>query len=207
LKQQVSETAPRKPAARERILAAARKDFFAHGFRGVTMDDLAASLGMSKKTLYAHFPSKKNLLEALLVDKFQRIEGDLQAVMPKRDAGVLDALHQLLATIQRHAAEIQPPFLRDIQRDAPDLFHLVERRRQYFLENYFGELLGRGRKTGAIRKDVPVKLIIEILLAAVNAIVNPARLQELGLTPQTAIPAIVNVVLEGAIAKRGKSPR
>jgi len=193
--------------ARDRILAAARKDFFAHGFRRVTMDDLAASLGMSKKTLYAHFPSKNALLHALVLDKFQRIEADLQEVTREQRSDVLEALHQLLATIQRHAAEIQPPFLRDIQRDAPEVFHLVERRRQYFIEHYFGELLSQGRKTGIIRKDVPVNLVIEILLAAVSAIVNPVRLQELGLTPKTAISAIITIVLEGAIAKKGKSPR
>ena len=57
-------TAPiaRPPAggepAHRRIVAGARRYFFAHGFRGVTMDDLAAELAMSKKTLYAHFPEQ-----------------------------------------------------------------------------------------------------------------------------------------------------
>jgi len=171
------------------------------------MDDLAASLGMSKKTLYAHFPSKNALVEALMLEKFQWIEADLQEVTREHGADVLEALHQLLTTIQRHVTEVQPPFLRDLQRDAPEIFHLVERRRQYFIEHYFGSLLSHGRKTGIIRKDVPIRLVIEILLAAVNAIVNPARLQELGLTPKTAISAIITVVLEGAIAKKGKSPR
>jgi len=53
---------PAAAAARRRILAGARRHFFANGFRRVTMDDLAAELGMSKKTLYAHFPSKQHLL-------------------------------------------------------------------------------------------------------------------------------------------------
>ena len=56
---------PIEGATRARILAAAREHFFAHGFRRVTMDDLAQELGMSKKTLYAHFPSKTALLEAM----------------------------------------------------------------------------------------------------------------------------------------------
>jgi AcrR family transcriptional regulator len=40
------------------VIAAARRQFFVHGFRRVSMDDLAAELRMSKKTLYACFPSK-----------------------------------------------------------------------------------------------------------------------------------------------------
>ncbi|MGH7853681.1 MAG: helix-turn-helix domain-containing protein, partial [Candidatus Binatia bacterium] len=51
------------PAA-QRIVVAARNHFFAHGFRSVTMDDLADEVGMSKKTLYAAFPSKLDLLQA-----------------------------------------------------------------------------------------------------------------------------------------------
>ncbi|HBH79164.1 MAG TPA: TetR family transcriptional regulator, partial [Nitrospira sp.] len=41
-------------AATRRVVAVARRQFLAHGFRSVSMDDLAAELGMSKKTLYAY---------------------------------------------------------------------------------------------------------------------------------------------------------
>src|ERR1041384_4810709 len=54
-------------AHRQRIVAAARAHFFSHGFRSVTMDDLAAELGISKKTLYAHFPGKMRV-ERFLAD-------------------------------------------------------------------------------------------------------------------------------------------
>jgi len=53
---------------RQRIVEAARTHFFSHGFRRVTMDDLAAELAISKKTLYAYFPSKTALLEDVLAD-------------------------------------------------------------------------------------------------------------------------------------------
>ena len=51
---------------RQRIVEAARAHFLSHGFRSVTMDDLATELGISKKTLYTHFPGKFDLLEAVL---------------------------------------------------------------------------------------------------------------------------------------------
>src|ERR671925_2218500 len=82
-------------SASHRIVTAARRHYFAHGFRGVTMDDLAEELGMSKKTLYASFPSKLDLLQAVLVDKFRSVEADLDRVMSS-SKDVLDALHQLL---------------------------------------------------------------------------------------------------------------
>ncbi len=51
-------------ASRQLIVEAARAHFFSHGFRSVTMDDLADELGVSKKTLYALFPSKINVAVA-----------------------------------------------------------------------------------------------------------------------------------------------
>ena len=65
---------------RQRIVDAARGHFFSHGFRSVTMDDLAVELGISKKTLYAYFPGKFDLLEAVLADKLTGVEATLKEV-------------------------------------------------------------------------------------------------------------------------------
>jgi AcrR family transcriptional regulator len=196
---------PGAHAARQRILAAARQHFFAHGFRGVTMDDLAAELGMSKKTLYAHFPGKTALLEAMLLDKFRGLEADLRPITAECSAGFATALHRLLATLQRHIDEIKPPFIRDIQRECPELFQVVESRRRELIERHFGKLLTEGRRQGLVRRDVPVHLMIEILLAAAQAIMNPPRMLELGLTPRTGAGAIISVILEGVLMPEGRS--
>src|ERR1035437_2727022 len=55
------------PPPSRRILDAARVHLFTYGYSALTMDNLAAELGMSKKTLYVHFPSKDALVEALIV--------------------------------------------------------------------------------------------------------------------------------------------
>ena len=186
------------------MIAAARRHFFAHGFRSVTMDDLAEELGMSKKTLYAAFPSKDALLRAVLLDKFTGVESDLDAVMADCAHDVLTALHGLLACMQRHTEEIQPPFVRDIRREAPEIFHLVEERRRQVIERYFGRLFEAGRRSGIIRKDLPARLMIETLLGAVQAIMNPSKMAELGLTPATGYAAIVTVTLEGVLTEKGR---
>jgi len=64
--------------------------------------------------------------------------------------------------------------------------------------------LGEGCREGLIRKDIPVHLIIEILLGAVEAIVNPPRLAEFGLSPKSSFTAIVSVILEGALTPEGR---
>jgi AcrR family transcriptional regulator len=171
------------------------------------MDDLAEELGMSKKTLYTSFPSKTALLRAVLLDKFRSIDTDFEQITSKYSTDVASALHRLLACVQRHAEEIQPPFVRDLGREAPELFKLVEGRRREVIQRHFGKLFDEGRRAGIIRKDIAPKVMIEILLGATQAVMNPAKMAELGLTPKTGFLSIITVVLEGAIteAARGKT--
>jgi AcrR family transcriptional regulator len=195
---------PAETSPSQRIVDTARRHFFTHGFRSVTMDDLAEELGMSKKTLYAWFPSKDALLKAVLLDKFRSVESDLDRIVSEGSADVLAALQRLLACMQRHAEEIQPPFVRDIRRETPKVFKLIESRRRDVVRRYFGRIFGAGRRAGIIRKDIPTKLAIEILLGATNAIMNPQKMAELDLTPKTGYSAILSVILEGVITQNSR---
>jgi len=160
---------------------------------------------MSKKTLYASFPSKDALLRAVLLDKFRSVEADLDRITSQSASDALGALHQLLACLQRHTEEIQPPFVRDIRREAPEMFTLVQSRRRDVIQRYFGKIFDEGRRAGIIRKDVPSKLMIEILLGVTEAIMNPPKMAELGLTPKTGFSAIITVVLEGVMTDAARS--
>jgi AcrR family transcriptional regulator len=194
-----SDDPPAAAPARARIVAGARRHFFAHGFRRFTMDDLAAEVGMSKKTLYAHFGSKTELVEAVIADKAAHLERDLARIEAECPGDFPEALRGMLSCLQGHVEEIQPAFVRDVQRSAPDLFQKVEARRAAIIERYFGRLFENGRKAGMVRADLPPQLPVEILLGAIRTIVNPQKLSELDLTPQAAMPAIVSVVLNGAL--------
>jgi AcrR family transcriptional regulator len=208
LSKQEASSAPEAPAtkpAAQRIVSAARRHFFAHGFRSVTMDDLAEELGMSKKTLYASFPSKEALLRSVLLDKFRSVEMDLDRIASAASTDVLDSLHQLLACVQRHAEEIQPPFVRDVRREAPEMFQLVQSRRRELIQRHFAKILDEGRRAGIFRRDISTRLMIEILLGATEAIMNPPKMAELGLTPKSGFLTILAVVLEGVLTDKGRS--
>jgi AcrR family transcriptional regulator len=189
---------------RQRIVEAARIHFFNHGFRSVTMDDLAEELGISKKTLYAHFPGKFDLLEAVLADKLAGVEATLKEVMRGHPHDFQTTLRELLAGTRRELDEIKPPFVRDMRQKAPEVFKVVERRRAALIQRYMGRFFVDGQRLGMVRKDVPAKLIIEILLAMVQSIMNPAKIEELGMMPKEGYAGILKVVLEGALTTKGR---
>jgi AcrR family transcriptional regulator len=188
----------------QRIVDAARIHFFSHGFRSVTMDDLAEELGISKKTLYAHFPGKFDLLEAVLADKFASVEAMLKQLTRPDSHDFPATLRELLAGTHRELDEIKPPFVRDMRQKAPEVFKLVERRRAALIQRYFGKFFVEGQRAGMVRKDVPARLMIEILLALVQSIMNPPKMEELGMMPKEGFAGILKIILEGALTAKGR---
>ena len=169
------------------------------------MDDLAAELAMSKKTLYAHFKSKSELVQAVVADKQRSIEADLEQISSESSSDFPSAIQQFLAKMQRHLEEIHPPFMRDIEREAPEIFELVEIYRRDLIHRYLSKILTQGRSAGIIRKDIPMRLIIEVWLGVVQAVMNPRKLTELDLTPKAGFSAVISVMLEGLLTSKGRS--
>jgi AcrR family transcriptional regulator len=62
-------------AMKERILETADRLFYLKGIRAIGVDTISAEIGISKRTLYNHFPSKDALIEAYLERRFVRPKG------------------------------------------------------------------------------------------------------------------------------------
>ena len=69
---------------RRRILDTASDLFVEHGYAGTSIRDISERLGMTKGSLYYHFPSKEDLLLALVEPLFQAVE---EFVAAARDCG------------------------------------------------------------------------------------------------------------------------
>jgi AcrR family transcriptional regulator len=80
---------------RERLLAAAADVFAERGYDGTRVADIAAAAGVSNGALYAHFPSKADLLVAALRTHGRHLLGQLFADDPER------AVMDLLLTVGR----------------------------------------------------------------------------------------------------------
>jgi len=83
---------PDCPASTKRaaFVAAARDQFFAHGYGATAMSAIAAQVGGSKTTLWTYFPSKQDLFAAVVDDAVERfgsaLEWPLEADLPVEDA-------------------------------------------------------------------------------------------------------------------------
>jgi TetR/AcrR family transcriptional regulator, cholesterol catabolism regulator len=200
-----SKSLPSDPVA-VRILSNARRHFMAHGFKNVTMDELASEMGMSKKTLYAHFPSKSALIQCVLAQKLDEAERELGNVIAGKSDDFVAALHQLTAHLQRHSAEVQPIFVRDLSREEPALAEYLIERRGKIVEKTFVKLLACGREAGHVRNDIPIEFLIEILLAVLDTIAAPKHLVSHNLSPAQCLNRILSTFLQGVLTEKGRQP-
>ncbi|MAR99359.1 MAG: TetR family transcriptional regulator, partial [Flavobacteriales bacterium] len=56
---------------KRKIIDIAIIEFSNYGFKSVTVDDIALKMGVSKKTIYAHFPKKETLVETSVMKHFE----------------------------------------------------------------------------------------------------------------------------------------
>jgi TetR/AcrR family transcriptional regulator, mexJK operon transcriptional repressor len=70
---------------REAILVAGRRVFLRSGYRGSSMDAIAAEAKVSKRTLYAHFESKESLFVAIVRDACERVVAPITRGRPHDD--------------------------------------------------------------------------------------------------------------------------
>lgn len=101
----------RKRAA---ILDAAVAEFRAAGYEATSMDRIAASAGVSKRTVYNHFPSKEALFTHILEAMFERGHGELE--LPFR--ADLPLRPQLLELVRRKLRLVHDPYFVDLSRVA-----------------------------------------------------------------------------------------
>lgn len=186
-------------AVRGRIVAAARETFLRHGFRSVTMDELADRMGMSKKTLYVHFRSKRELLDAVIECKFGELEERLAKAGAAGAADFGAHLAGFLEVVAGAVREITPAFVRDVARSGPELRERLLARRQAVLGGALERLLAAGRATGKVRADLPTELLADILLGVLNTVAVPETVIRRGIPPHEMIHGVLGVFLHGVL--------
>lgn len=195
---------PIDPAARARILQQARAHFFSHGYSRCTMDDLAADLGMSKKTLYVHFASKDEIVGAIIQDLSDEVRREAQAILQNRGLSFAEKLRCFLEVLLERMSAVEPRVLRDLQRFAPHLYAKTEEMRRKNVPFVFGRLVEEGQAGGLVRHDPTAAFAIEFLLHAVQGMLQPDTLERLGLTPREAISRAIDLFFGGLLTPAGR---
>ncbi|MGE4427326.1 MAG: TetR/AcrR family transcriptional regulator, partial [Solirubrobacteraceae bacterium] len=86
---------------RDRLLEVARAAFLEHGVEG-SLEEIARRAGVGVGTLYRHFPSREDLLRAVLADSFESLVERADELLAEPDAG--RGVMEFLRVFAGHAA-------------------------------------------------------------------------------------------------------
>jgi AcrR family transcriptional regulator len=87
------------------ILDAALDEIQTHGLRRTTVEDVARAAGVARITIYRRFPTKDDLVRAVLVREGQRLFASVDAAVGGRSVedGVVEGFVAILGGVRRHA--------------------------------------------------------------------------------------------------------
>jgi AcrR family transcriptional regulator len=181
---------------RARIITAYRELAAGRGVSRVTMDDLVAATGISKRTIYRYFRSKEEIVSAVLDDLIAGIAHKIQTAFDSAD-NPLDKIINIIGELTRNIKVIEPQFLYDLQKYYPHLWEKIERFRSERIQQVFEALLAGGEQN--FLRQVHPKVFTTALLASIRSVINPAFIVENQLLMEEAIQSLFNIFLYGVV--------
>lgn len=139
---------------RERIIAKAGDLFFQYGIKSVSMDELASSLGISKRTIYENFKDKEEILLSLLVSLRDERRKVFDSLISGRN-NVVEIFIKIIE-IQQSTPICDVKFFEDIQKYYPQANRNIEAEKEKNKE-YLVKFLQKGIEQGYIREDLNVE--------------------------------------------------
>jgi AcrR family transcriptional regulator len=158
--------------AKDRILLKAHELFNRYGIRSVSMDDIAAQVGMSKKTLYQYVTDKEELVGAVFNAIMEGNKGhccDAQKV----SNNALDEVFLAFDRVQEMFANMNPAILFDMEKYHPETFKKFREYQTGFLYGMIKTNLERGVREGSYRDDIDVDTLTRYRIHSVMIAFNP----------------------------------
>ena len=184
---------------RQQILDATQRVVYSRGVSAVRMDELAQSLGMSKKTLYQYFRSKDELLDAMIDDKHARHIEQFRAVMGDEQLGFMARLQGMMRVGLQASSELSVEILQDMQRHAPHLLARYESFRDEQVLHNFRLLLLEGQQQGMLREDLRMDIVLDLFLSAITYSLSPNALYQKAYSLQEANHTFFTLMFEGIL--------
>ncbi len=177
--------------------------FLEEGIKAVRMDDIAARLGVSKRTLYEMFGDKRDLLEQAVIHHYAAKREALIEQTSKTN-NVFEEIFMLLSTMKRE--ERDATMIGNLKKFYPEILANLEERARKFTWDEFNRLLDRGIAEGLFVPDMNKELVLMTLVYTTAAIFDkkhrlaPAHT---GMSMQAAFEYVIINFFRGLATRKG----
>jgi AcrR family transcriptional regulator len=187
---------------KDRIMVHAATLFAKNGCKAVTMDDIANSMGISKRTIYETFTDKKNLLEACLHYFFKHPEFDMEQLLESAD-NIVTAIFKLLDNTSKFFLQLKFNFLNEVQKYYPETYDkTVKVYKRLYLENT-EKMLQKGKKDGIVRADLSPSILAVLFSEVSTLILNKDVFADYGVEKKVAMHVCMSCITRGMLTEKG----
>lgn len=186
-------TQVRGPARHTELFDALVELLLAEGFAHLTLDDLAARLRCSKRTLYALAGSKEQLVRAVVVHFFRSATGRVEACVGDAQSPE-ERIAAYLRAVSAELAAASPRFFDDVAAFAPAAE--VYERNTRAAARRIEKLIADGVATGAFR-DVHVAFAADVVASVMVRIQQRRVAASTGLADAHAYDELAALLLHG----------
>lgn len=146
---------------KEEIIRTAADLFLNLGFKSVTMDDIATTMGISKKTIYAHFATKTKLVEATTFYLLEIIDRGIENIT-QQELNAIEELFEIKKFVMFHLKDEKSSPQFQLNKYYPKIFKNVQDHHLKTVHCSIEENLQKGIDGGLYRASIPVKFISKI---------------------------------------------
>jgi AcrR family transcriptional regulator len=154
---------------RERILEEATAQFFNYGIRNVTMDEIAASLGISKRTLYEIFRDKTELVHSCLQELSRKQDVKNNEIISS-SGNVIETIFLFMQEGIRVMNSINPVFFSDLKKFYPGIAKTIHEENIRTSYNLTHKLLHKGLNEKVFRKEINIPIVSKLFHEQMNLI-------------------------------------
>ncbi len=162
---------------KNRILTAAREQFYHFGVKRITMDDIARTTGMSKKTIYQEYADKTALLNDLAsID----INGHVSEIRKTAKVAVnaVDEIVKTMDYMSQTFSKINPVMFHDLQRYYGKVWKHYEEFKTKSMTDVIQQNLKRGIAEEYYRGDIDIKILTQLRLMEMELSMTPEFYQQ-----------------------------
>jgi TetR/AcrR family transcriptional regulator, cholesterol catabolism regulator len=157
---------------KERILVKSNELFNRYGIRSVSMDDIAAQLGMSKKTLYQYYTDKDELVNAVF-DGILSVNKNNCTECTKKGENAIHEVFLSFDIMEEMLKTMNPSVLFDMQKYHPSAYRKFDDFKNGFLYRIIKANLERGIKEELYREEIDTDILSRYRLHTVLLSFNP----------------------------------
>lgn len=172
------------------------------GVKSVTMDEIAAELGISKKTIYAHFPTKGKLIEATALFVFERINKGVEKIREENN-DPLEELYHIKEFALAHLKNERSSPQYQLQKYYPKIASTIQQKQKQMLEEITAENLRKGISQGLYRSDMNLEFISRIYFIGILGIKDRDLFPEAGFESTEVTDLHLEYHLRAIVTPRG----